>query len=290
MSSKITRRQFLAGTLAAGAALYSPGLLADSSRKLKSLTDRVEIGRTGVRVSYLGLGTGTVGWNKQSNQTRLGTVKFARMVRHALDCGINYFDVADLYGTHQYLRAALKGVPRKSYVIASKVWFRTSRDAQADLDRFLVELATDYIDILYLHCVTDTTWTTDLRPMMDVLESAKQKKIIRAHGISVHSLEVLGAAADNSWVDTVLARVNPAGVNMDAKPAEVVNVLEKLHAAGKGVTGMKILGEGKIADRREESLRYVLGLDCVDAIVVGFESPDQIDDIIRLGNKALASR
>jgi len=290
MSSGITRRQFLAGALAAGTALCSPGLLADSGRKLKSLTDRVEIGRTGVKVSYLGFGTGTIGSKGSSNQTRLGTVKFARMVRHALDAGINYFDVADTYGSQPYLRAALKGVARESYVIASKIWFRTSKDARADLDRFLVELATDYIDILYLHCVTDAAWSADLRPMMDVLESAKQKKMIRAHGISVHSLDVLKAAADNAWVDTILARINPAGVNMDGGPAEVFAALERVHAAGKGVTGMKILGEGKLADKREQSLRYVVGLDCVDAIVIGFESPAQIDDIISLGNKALASK
>ncbi len=290
MSSKITRRQFITGTLATGAALYSPALLADSGRKLSSMTQRVEIGRTGIEVSYLGLGTGTVGSNKQSNQTRLGTVKFARMIRHAYDSGVNYFDCADYYGSHQYLRASLKGIPRESYVIESKIWFRTSKDAQADLDRFLVELATDYIDILYLHCVTNTNWSTDLRPMQDVLESAKQRKVIRAHGISIHSLDVLKGAAENPWVDNVLARINPAGVNMDAKPAEVVPALRKLHAAGKGITGIKILGEGKIADRREESLRYVLGLDCVDAIVIGFESPAQIDEIISMGNKALAER
>lgn len=288
MTPKITRRQFIAGTLATGAALYSPALLADSGRKLKSLTQRVEIGKTGVKASYLGLGTGTVGVNKASNQTRLGTVGFAVMVRHALDCGVNYFDVADYYGSHQYLRASLKGIPRENYVIESKIWFRTCKDAQADLDRFLTELNTDYIDILYLHCVTDTKWAADLRAMEDVLEAAKQKKVIRAHGISIHSLAVLKGAADNPWVDNVLARINPAGVNMDAKPEEVVPALRKLHAAGKGVTAIKILGEGKIADRREESLRYVLGLDCVDAIVIGFESSAQIDEIISMGKKSLA--
>jgi len=287
MTPKITRRQFIAGTLATGAALYSPALLADSGRGLKSMTQRVEIGKTGIKASYLGIGTGTVGFNGRSNQTRLGTVKFAVMIRHALDAGINYFDCADIYGTHQYLRASLKGVPRESYVIESKIWFRTSKDAQADLDRFLTELNTDYIDILYLHCVTDTKWAVDLRAMEDVLEAAKQKKVIRAHGISIHSLNVLKGAADNPWVDNVLARINPAGVNMDAKPEEVVPALQKLHAAGKGVTGIKILGEGKIADRREESLKYVLGLDCVDAIVIGFESPAQIDEIISMGNKSL---
>ena len=288
MTPKITRRQFLAGTIAAGAAVYAPELLADPGRRLKSLTDRVKLGRTGIEVSYLGFGTGTKGWDKRSNQTKLGTVKFARMVRHALDQGINFFDVADLYGTHQYLRAALKGIPREKYVIESKIWYRTSEGAQKDLDRFLQELRTDYIDILLIHCVTEATWATDLREMRDVLEAAKQKKIIRAHGISMHNLDVMKGAAENPWVDQCLCRINPFGTMMDGPAAEVVPVLRKLHDAGKGVTGIKILGEGKIADKREESLRFVLGLDCVDAVIIGFESPDQVDDILAMGKRSLA--
>ncbi len=288
MSTKITRRQFVAGTFAAGAALYTPSLLS-AAGKVKSMTGRVELGKTGIEISYLGLGTGTVGWNQRSNQTRLGTAKFAVMIRHALDVGINYFDVADIYGSHQYLRAALKPIPRQDYVVESKIWFRTSKDAKADVDRFRKELNTDYIDILHLHCVMDEKWVTDLRPMQDALEEAKQRKIIRAHGISVHDLRVLKAAADNPWVDCVMARINPFGVNMDARPEEVLPALQRLHLAGKGVTGMKILGEGKIVDKREESLKYVTGLDCVDAIIIGFESTSQIDEIIAVGNKALAA-
>jgi len=288
MTPKITRRQFLAGTIAAGAAVYAPELLADPGRRLRSLTDRVAIGGTGIQTSYLGFGTGTKGWDKVSNQTKLGTVKFARMIRHALDQGINFFDVADLYGTHQYLRASLKGIPREKYVIQTKIWYRTSEGAQKDLDRFLQELRTDYIDILLIHCVTTATWATDLREMVDVLDAAKQKKIIRAHGISIHDLDVMKGAVENPWVDQCLCRINPFGTMMDGPAADVVPVLRKLHDGGKGVTGIKILGEGKIADKREESLRFVLGLDCVDAVIIGFESPDQVDEIIRMGNKALA--
>ena len=290
MTPKITRREFIAGAVAAGAAIWSPELLADSGRRIASLTDRVKLGRTGIEASYLAFGTGTKGWDKRSNQTKLGTVKFARLIRHALEQGINFFDVADLYGTHQYLRASLKGIPREKYVIETKIWYRTSEGARKDLERFLGELRTDYIDSLLIHCVTDATWATDLREMTDFLESAKQKKLIRAHGISVHSLDVLKGAAENPWVDVVLGRINHTGAMMDAQPSEVVPALRKLHDAGKAVTGIKILGEGRIADKREESLRFVLGLDCVDSIIIGFESPEQVDDILKIGGRILEGR
>ena len=267
-------------------ALGSPKLFA--SPKLKSLTDQVKLGNTGIKASYLGFGTGTKGVGRESNQTRLGIVQFSRMINHAFDQGINYFDAADYYGTHEYLRSALKRIPREKYVLSSKIWYRTSKSAQEDLDRFLRELGTDYIDILFIHCVTEPSWAADLREMVEVLEAAKQKGIIRAHGISIHNLDVLKGVPDNPWVDICLARINPVGPFMDGRPDEVVPVLKKIHDAGKAVTGIKILGEGRIADQREKSMRYVLGLECVDSIVIGFESCDQINDILAIGRRILA--
>lgn len=289
MSPNITRRQFLAGTLATGATLLSPSLLADTTRHIRSLTDRVKLGRSGIDVSYLGFGTGTIGWNGKSNQTKLGTVGFARLIRYALDRGVNYFDCADQYGSHPYLRAALKGIPRESYVIQTKIWPHADEDFEKTLDRFRRELNTDCIDVLFIHCVTDPDWATAFRRMTDFLEEAKQKKRIRAHGISIHNLDVMKSAVTDPWVDLAFCRINPVGEKMDAAPSEVVPILRKLHDAGKGVAAMKILGEGAIADRREESLRYVLKLDCVDAMVIGFESTGQVDDILKLGNAILGA-
>ena len=285
MTPKITRRQFLAGTVASGMVLHSPNLFAGP--RLRSLTDRVKLGNTGISVSYLGFGTGTKGTGRQSNQTRLGIVQFSRMINHAFDLGINYFDAADYYGTHEYLRSSLKRIPRDKYVLQSKIWYRTSKSAQEDLDRFLRELGTDYIDVLFIHCVTEPTWATDLHEIVDVLEAAKQKGIIRAHGISIHNLDVLKGVPDNPWIDICLARINSIGPFMDGKPNEIVSVLKKIHVAGKAVTGIKILGEGRIADQREKSLRYVMGLDCVDSIVIGFERCDQIDDVLAIGKGIL---
>ncbi|MHC4806992.1 MAG: hypothetical protein ACYTBX_12155, partial [Planctomycetota bacterium] len=57
--------------------------------------------------------------------------------------------------------------------------------------------------------------------------------------------------------------------------------LKALHKQGKGVVGMKLIGEGSFRDsdeKRDESVRYVLGLGCVDTMVVGFEKVQEIDD------------
>jgi len=285
--SRLTRRQFLAGTLATGA-VYAAGGQPAGARAARTMTDQVPLGRTGIRVSRLAFGTGTKGWEQQSNQTRLGGEAFGRLLRHAYARGITYFDAADIYGTHRYLRQALKGFPRASYVLSSKCWYRTTQGIQADLDRFLREVGSDYLDMMHLHAVTDATWPTDLRPLMEVLETAKQQGRIRAHGLSIHSLEAMQAAAACDWVDVAVCRVNHVGEKMDASPDQVVPVVRHLHQAGKGVVAIKLLGEGTIAAQRQDSLRFVLGLGCVDSLVIGFESTAQVDDLVKLGNRILA--
>jgi predicted aldo/keto reductase-like oxidoreductase len=129
---------------------------------------------------------------------------------------------------------------------------------------------------------------------MDILENLKAKKIIRAHGVSIHSLEALEACVDSQWVDVVHVRVNPYGDSMDRKdPAEVIAVIEKLHKAGKGLIGMKLIGNGKFRNDPEKvdaSLKYVLGLGTVDMIIVGFELPEQIDNYIGRIENVLKSK
>ena len=116
---------------------------------------------------------------------------------------------------------------------------------------------------------------------MDLLEGLREKGLIRAHGVSCHSVAALEAAAADPWVDSVHTRINPYGIKMDDNPEKVVPVLKKLHAAGKGVVGMKIIGEGQLRnapEKRDESASFVLGLGCVDVLNVGFEKIEEIDD------------
>jgi len=157
-------------------------------------------------------------------------------------------------------------------------------DADVVIDRFRKELNTDYIDMVQIHCMTDAKWTDKQKKQMDILETLKAKKIIRAHGVSVHSLEAMEACVESSWVDVVHVRVNPYGESMDNKdPSLVIPVIEKLHKAGKGVIGMKLIGNGKFRNDSEKidaSLKYVMELGTVDMIIVGFELPEQIDNYI----------
>jgi len=274
----------------AGAATGRAG--RDRSTLPKSPTDKVTLGKTGIKVSLVGMGTGSIGSGQASNQTRLGVNGFKRVVRHALDQGVCFFDVADQYGSHVYFREALKGVPREQYVIQTKTHATNSADAKSHLERYRLELGVDYIDIVLLHCMQKSAWPGENRGSMEYLMQAKEEKIIRAHGTSCHGMDPLRTSAKNPFVEVDLARINPEGLIMDdRKPDEVASVLEEMHNAGKGIVGMKILGEGRIKtpERKDASLRYVLGLGTVDAFIIGFEATEQIDDILKRTASALES-
>jgi aryl-alcohol dehydrogenase-like predicted oxidoreductase len=286
---QVSRRDFLGQSAAALGGLAVSARLAtgaNAARKLRSGSDQVVLGRTGIKTSLIGMGTGSTGVKHSSNQVKLGNAQFVKLVRYAFEKGITYFDTADQYGSHIYLRDALKGLPRDRLFIQTKTRATTAEMAKADIERFREELGIDYLDTLLMHCMTKRSWPTDFRPVMDVLSAAKDKGLIRAVGVSCHGLDPLRAAVTCDWVEVDLARINPVGGNkgrMDGTPQEVAACLKTMHEQGKGILGMKILAEGtlKTEERQLESLRFVLGLGCVNAMVIGFESPEQIDQILQ---------
>jgi len=225
------------------------------------------------------MGTGTRAWNGSSEQNRQGREQFLEVIERAYAHGITYFDMADMYGAHDYMREAMtRSVARDKVMLLTKTVAREAELIKADLERFRKELDTDVIDVVLLHCMTEANWTETLKPCMDVLADAKAAGQIRAHGVSCHDLGALETAAQSDWVDIMLSRVNPYGVKMDAEPGKVIPILEKAHASGKGMLGMKILGEGQVADKIDESLRYVKSLGCIHAFTIGFVKPDEVDD------------
>lgn len=290
MSGSFTRRDFLA---ASTVGLTMSPVLAGARHALPaSSTARVTLGNSGVDVSLVGMGTGSVGVDQSSNQVRLGVKEFTRVVRHCLDQGVTFFDVADQYGSHVFLREALKGVPRDRYQIQTKTHARDTRIARSHIERYCLELGVDYIDILLLHCMTEGDWPERNKGSIEHLMRAREQGLIRAHGVSCHGMDPLRTAAKHPFVQIDLARINPFGLIMDDKaPDEVASELQEMHDRGKGVIGMKILGEGRITEpeRKDESLRYVLGLGTVDAFIIGFETIDQVDDILKRTDGALAA-
>ncbi len=244
-------------------------------------TDTVTLGNTGIRTSRLAMGTGTVGYDHHSHQTALGVMGLSALLLNGYDHGLRFFDAADSYGSHPHVAEALKHVPRDKVTVLTKTFSRDPKQARADLDRFRRELGTDYLDVCLMHCVTEGDWTERYKGVMDVLSEAKEKGIIRAHGSSCHTIEALRAAAKSPWVEIDLVRINPIGSHMDADPETVISVVREMRAAGKGIVGMKIMGQGDMRARPDEALKYALSLGLLDAFTIGAENKAEQEDLIR---------
>lgn len=276
------RREFLKYTAATTGAVMLPMGVSRAESPKKYANDIVTLGNTGIKASRLAMGTGTHGVNRRSNQTRkLGIQGVADLLHAAYDQGINFWDSADQYGTHPHLKAALKQIPREKVVILTKTHATTAEEMRADIDRFRTELGTDYLDIVLLHFMTDPNWPTVKEAGMEVLAKMREEGIVRAHGVSCHTLGALKAAANSDWVQVDLARINPYGSRMDDTVEKVVPVLKRMYDQGKSVIGMKIFGAGQLRDKADECLKYVLNEDYVDAFTIGQENQDEMRDLLK---------
>ena len=225
------------------------------------------------------MGTGTRGYGGSSNQTRkLGIKGVSDLLRAAFDEGINFFETADQYGSHPHIREALKKIDREKVVILTKTNSTTYDDIKSDLARFKQELGTDYFDIVLLHAITDPEWNRNMKGAMEALSEAKEEGIIRAHGISCHSIGALETAADEPWVDVDLARYNPGGVAMDADVDTVQKVLTRMKKNGKAIIGMKVYGRGQLVDKKDECLEFQTGSGFINHFTMGIESYEQLTD------------
>lgn len=299
---KIKRREFL-GAAVAGATVAGSGVgaMAAAADKVDALDPLavVPLGKE-LKTTRIGLGTGMKAWQRMSDQIRLGQKHFDSIFHCCYDKGIRLFDLADLYGSHAYAARTLKDKPRDSYTLTSKIWWREDGvpdadkgDADVVVKRFLKELQTDYIDLVHLHCTTSPTWPKELRRQMDIMEDLKRKGLIRAHGCSCHSLGAVEAAVKEPWVDAANVRINPFHTKTDGKAEKILPVIKNLHAAGKGVIGMKIIGEGQFKDdsqKIDDSIQFAVDSGAVDCMIVGFEQTWQVDDFIARVKKALAQK
>ncbi|MBY0502491.1 MAG: aldo/keto reductase [Bryobacteraceae bacterium] len=284
-----SRRRFLQASMAAG--LTSPLSAAKGSA-----TDWVTLGKSGVKVTRLAFGTGTFSGR---TQRELGQDQFTRLVRHAYDRGIRFFETAESYGEmHKMLGVALKGLPRDSYRLMSKVTTREGVNPQEKIDELRKLANTDYFDVLLMHYQHTATWPTDTVRWQDGILEAKHKQAIVGHGASVHGLPALRQFPGNKWLDIAMIRVNHNGTKMDAEEyntrglgnvPEVVTHVKKVRTEGMGVISMKLVGEGAFTTRedRQAAMRFAFQNAGVDSVTVGYKNTAEVDEAIENLNLAL---
>ena len=291
-----SRRNFLKTGLAAGA-LAAAARLPLRAAARGTATDWVTLGRSGVKVTRLAFGTGTMSGKTQRD---LGQDQFTRLVRYAYDNGIRFFETAESYGDmHRMLGVALKGVPRDSYRLMSKVTTHEGVDPQQKIDELRKLANTEYFDVMLLHWQHTASWPADSAKWQDGILEAQSKKVVVGRGASVHGLPALRQFPGNKFLDVAMIRMNHNGTRMDAEDyntnglgnvSEVVTHVKQVKTDGMGVISMKLVGEGMFTNRddRKAAMRYAFNNAGVDAVTVGYKNTAEIDEAIENLNLALA--
>src|SRR5215472_2063583 len=208
-----SRRNFLKLGTAAGVLARTGALPLRAAGG--TATDWVTLGKSNVKVTRLAFGTGTISGKVQRD---LGQEEFTKLVRHAYDRGIRFFETSETYGEmHKMLGAALKGIPRDTYRLMSKVTTRQDVNPRDKIDELRRLANTEYFDVMLLHWQHVASWPTDSIRWQDGLSEAQARQAIVGRGASVHGLPALRQFPGNQWLQVAMIRMNHKGVRMDAE-------------------------------------------------------------------------
>jgi 1-deoxyxylulose-5-phosphate synthase len=293
---RFSRREFLKCS-AAGSLLLAQGDLARAGEPVRrTAVDQVTLGNTGVKLSRVGMGTGSDNGHTQRN---LGKEGFNSLVRYAFDQGVTYFDCAAAYATFDWIADAVRGLPREKLFIQSKINHQPD-DILKEIDLHRKVFDTDYVDSLLVHCMIKDGWVDAWKRIRDGYDAAQEKKWIRVKGVSCHSLPALRDAVASDWPQVHLVRVNPQGAFMDGpeqnynmvqnETGPVLEQLKIMRAKGRGVIGMKMVGNGTFvnAEDRQKALRHAMSMPEINAVVIGFKNRAEVDEGLRRVNAALS--
>jgi aryl-alcohol dehydrogenase-like predicted oxidoreductase len=293
--AQYSRRDFLKAGLATAALAGAGSFPLIAARE--TATDWVTLGKSGVKVTRLAFGTGTIGGRVQRE---LGQDQFTKLVRYAYDRGIRFFETAESYGEmHKMLGVALNGIPRDSYRLMSKVTTHEGVDPLQKIDELRKLANTEYFDVMLLHWQHVATWPADSIRWQDGILEAQVRQAVVGHGASVHGLPALRQVPGNQWLQVAMIRMNHKGTRMDAEDynteglgnvSEVTTQVRQARKAGMGVISMKLVGEGAFTTRedRQAALKYAFNTAGVDCVTVGYKNTAEIDEAIENVNLALA--
>ncbi len=246
----------------------------------------VSLGSTGLKVSKLGFGTVDFGV-----PLNLKPEEGGRILMESYRLGVNFWDTSDDYGSHPHVASALQLVPRKEVVVCTKTSAKSGEQAKKSLKSSLKELGTDYTDVFLLHYVT-SDWVNGCRRVLKILNDMKTSGIVKAVGLSTHSVKVVRETARFD-VDVIMAiccnasqatiRKFPDNIPLeDGSIDEMFSAIRLAHENGKGVVAMKVLG-GRVrgplpplVKNYQSSIKTIAQLGFVDAMVVGMRNLDQV--------------
>ena len=231
-----------------------------------------KLGKSGLQVSRLGFGALTVG----PLQAGLSPTEGGKVIGAALDAGVNFIDTAELYGTYPHILAGLSGHTGE-VVIASKSYAYEYGAMEASVYSACRALNRDYIDLFSLHEQTSRLTLKGHRPALEFLIKAKERGLIRAIGVSTHTVEVVRAAALIEEIDVIHPIINRQGLGiLDGTVDDMLAAIRLAAETGKGIYGMKALGGGHLGRDAAQAFSWLLAVPNIASVVVGMQSIDEV--------------
>ena len=258
----------------------------EAGAELRPLTKRLPYGPTGLPVSRLCWGTGLMAHLKHN----MSHADAARVLMRGLELGVNFWDTADGYKTHPHVGEALRQVGsgnRERVVINTKTKAKTAEEARADVDRFLAEMGTEYIDTILLHGLETPDALREREAALDELQRIKAAGKVRGVGISTHlgTGAIMDRCASDARIEVILTTVNVDGQMLKGSMESHRPLVEKVFEAKKGITLMKTLAQGGLTKTPEmvrEAIRFNLSLPYAHSVCVGVNSVEEVEFAVRV--------
>lgn len=240
-----------------------------------------KLGRTGISVTPVGMGTLTMGFSQKNLDIETGS----RVIVHAVEQGINFLDTAQYYDTYRYLRPALDEIRRRKLdfpVICSKTLEEGYAETEAAVQECLEQLDIDTIDLFLLHEVRGTEDFYARKDAWRALCDLKSNGLIKAIGISTHHVDACAEMAEIANCDVVFTLINRdgMGIRKGLEPGtreEMEAAIRKCADAGKGIFTMKAFGGGNLIHDYRSCLEYAAGIAGNTSVMIGMADTDQVD-------------
>lgn len=251
------------------------------------------LGRTGISVTPVGMGTLTMGFSQKNLDIEAGS----QVIVHAVEQGINFLDTAQYYDTYRYLRPALDEIRRRNLdfpVICSKTLEEGYSETKVAVLECLEQLDIDAVDLFLLHEVRGTEDFYARKDAWRALCDLKTKGMIKAIGISTHHVDACSEMADIPECDVVFTLINRdgMGIRKGSEPGtreEMEAAIRKCADAGKGIFTMKAFGGGNLIHDYRSCLEYAAGISGNTSVMIGMADNDQVDRAVEFFSGRLSA-
>ncbi len=247
----------------------------------------IELGKTGITVSRMCFGALIIG----PLQTNLKPEEGARVIRAALERGVSFIDTAELYGTYDHIKEALKGLNKRP-VVATKSYAWNAKDAAHSVEKARRGLDADVLDIFLMHEQESRLTLRGHREALEFYLNEREKGRIKAVGVSTHNVEVVSAICEMPEIDVVHPLVNKSGIGIgDGTIDDMLEAVSKAWECGKGVYSMKPLGGGNLLHSYEECMDFVLNLPFIHSVAIGMQNIDEVEmNVLRFEGEEIPER